>query len=101
MILPIRLRALAEWDVERAKEFYEERQAGLGLRFLDRLNEALERIQLMPESYGIVAKGVRVKLLRKFPYVVYYRVLPTEIQVLAVLHGRRDDAEWKARAGLN
>jgi plasmid stabilization system protein ParE len=98
MTLPIRVRALAEDDVQRARDFYEERSSGLGARFMERLREALERIQFMPESYGVVSKNVRVKLLDKFPYVVYYRIAKSEILVLAVLHGRRDAAEWKSRS---
>lgn len=97
MTLPIRVRALAEDDIQHARDFYEKRSSGLGARFMERLRVALERIQFMPEAYGIASKNVRVKVLDKFPYVIYYRIAQSEILVLAVLHGRRDAAEWKSR----
>lgn len=97
MTLPLRVRALAEDDIQRARDFYEDRSSGLGGRFMERLREALERIRFMPEAYAIISKNVRVKVLDKFPYVIYYRIMKSEILVLAVLHGRRDAAEWKSR----
>ena len=97
MTLPFRIRPLAERDVEQAKDYYEQQQAGLSDRFKNRLEEALERIQAMPKSYGVIAKSVRAKQLRKFPYVIYYRVLAHEIEVLAIVHGSRDSAAWKER----
>jgi plasmid stabilization system protein ParE len=51
----------------------------------------------MPEMYAEVMKGIRRGKLRKFPYVVYYRLLPESIEVIAVLHGGRDPRMWKSR----
>jgi plasmid stabilization system protein ParE len=36
-------------------------------------------------------------MARKFPYVVYYKVVEDEIVVIAVLHGSRDPEEWQRR----
>lgn len=46
----------------------------------------------------MVWKDVRFCRTRRFPYVVYYRVKADRVEVLAVLHGRRDPADWKRRA---
>ncbi|MCI0461367.1 MAG: type II toxin-antitoxin system RelE/ParE family toxin [Gemmataceae bacterium] len=89
MSLPVLLRPEAEQDVESARDWYEQQQAGLGQAFLDRLSEALD---------GIVWQDVRACRLSRFPFVVYYRVLADRIEVLAVLHGSRDPAVWQGRA---
>lgn len=91
------LRPEAEEDVESARDYYEE-QAGYGQAFLDRLSEALDRIRGAPELCAVVWKNVRCCQLRKFPYVVYYRIRADRVEVLAVLHGRRDPRVWKRRA---
>jgi toxin ParE1/3/4 len=96
--LPVVLRPEASRDAEEARDYHNERQAGLGQAFLDRLNEALGRIGALPESYGVVWRNVRAARLRRFTYVVYYRVHPDRAEVLAVMHGSRDASAWQARA---
>lgn len=35
--------------------------------------------------------------VKRFGYVVYYRILQSEAEVLAILHGGRDPQVWQAR----
>jgi plasmid stabilization system protein ParE len=98
MSLPVVLRPEASGDAEEARDHLEAQQAGLGQAFLDRLNEALARIGAMPEMYGVVWRNVRAARLRRFTYVVYYRVHDDRVEVLAVMHGSRDASAWQARA---
>jgi plasmid stabilization system protein ParE len=35
---------------------------------------------------------------RRFTYIVYYRALNDRVEVVAVLHGRRDASTWTTRA---
>jgi plasmid stabilization system protein ParE len=98
MSLPVVLRPEASRDAEEARDHLEGQRAGLGQAFLDRLNEALARIGAMPEMYGIVWRNVRAARLRRFTYVVYYRVHDDRVEVLAVMHGGRDASAWQARA---
>ncbi len=97
MSLPVVLLPEASSDAEEARDFFEGRQAGLGQTFLVRLNESLSRVRTQPQLYGIVWHKVRAARLRKFPYVVYYRVYDDRVEVLAVMHGRRDAADWRSR----
>ena len=97
MNIPLILRDEAEHDAEETRNYYDRQQAGLGDRFLARLNEALARIQAMPKAYGIIGKNVRIKKLSTFPYVVYYRLHFDRIEVMAILHGSRDSSAWKSR----
>ena len=52
----------------------------------------------MPELYAVTFRGVRPAKLRRFPYVMYYRMLADRIEVLAVLHGSRNPRVWQSRA---
>lgn len=97
MSLPLNLRIEASRDVEEAYNYLETQQAGLGLKFLDQLDEVLSRIGAMAELYAVVWRNVRAARLRRFLHVVYYRVLDDRIEVIAVLHGSRDSSAWQAR----
>ena len=97
MTLPIVVRPEARSDVTEACEWYDGKSSGLGQRFLDELDRMFQRIQSHPLLYEEAMKNVRRARLRRFPYVIYYRVLAERIEVLAVLHGRRDPRVWQRR----
>ena len=98
MSLPVILRPAADADVQVTHDELEQVRAGLGDRFVTRLRELLERIEAMPELYGLVWQDVRAARLRKFRQVVYYVVFADRVEVLAVMHGNRDASAWQARA---
>ena len=58
---------------------------------------ALAQLAVMPEVFATQWQDVRACRLRKFPYVIYYRVLADRVEVLAVLHGSRDSSAWQSR----
>jgi len=95
--LPVFFRLDAINDLEAARACYEERQVGLGAEFLDRMDEAVARICATPELFGVVWGNVRAARFRRFSYVVYYRIQSKRIEVLAVMHGRRDAEAWRSR----
>ena len=98
MSLPVILRPEAEDDVTSAHGWYEQQRDGLGRDFVTQLSIVLDRIGVLPESCAAVWQDVRSCRLRRFPFVVYYRVLVDRVEVLAVLHGSRNPAIWQSRA---
>ncbi len=97
MSLPVILRPAADADIQGTHDQLEQSQAGLGNRFVASVREVLERIEVMPEMYGLVWQDVRAARLKRFRYVVYYVVFPDRVEVLAVLHGSRDAFAWQTR----
>lgn len=91
------VRPLAELDIAQAAEWYDDQQPGLGFRFLDVVDQLMDRIRSAPMQFPSVAANVRRALLHTFPYAVYFRVTDDTITVLAVLHLRRDPRTWRAR----
>jgi toxin ParE1/3/4 len=98
MSLPIVLRPEAQMDLLEARDWYEQQCPGLGDAFAERVDEMFARIEEMPELYAAMLRDVRRGKLRRFPYVVYYRVLADRIEVIGVLHGSRDPKVWQDRA---
>ena len=84
-------------DAAAVTRWYENRQDGLGVRFLDALDVGRNSINASPESFPIVANKIRVCSLKRFPYGIYFRALPQELLFLGVLHLHRDADAWKDR----
>jgi len=97
MSLPVVLTAEAEADFDDAADC-DEQQARLGARFTLGVRQALVRIGQMPELHAALHRDIRRARVRKFPYNIYYRVRPDRVEVIAVLHDRRDPSVWKSRA---
>jgi toxin ParE1/3/4 len=89
--------ALSEAD--EAARFYAERQAGLDGRFLDLLEDALNRIRRRPKMYPKVKGDIHKCKLPHFPYGIIYRAKPETVEILAVMHLNREPGYWKARSG--
>lgn len=84
-------------DVVEARGWYEEQHPGLGDAFAASVEEIVNRMKSMPRMYPVAHREVRRGKLRKFPYLVYYRVHPNKVEVLAILHGSRDPRLWRER----
>jgi len=97
MTIPVILRPDAETDIQETYNTLEEARTGLGKRFLVRLRDTLERIEELPQIYGVIWQDVRAVRFRDFRHVVYYLTCTDLTEVLAVLHGSRDERIWQSR----
>ncbi|MEH1979211.1 type II toxin-antitoxin system RelE/ParE family toxin [Nostoc sp.] len=84
-------------ELNDAYSWYESQKPGLGDEFLDSVDETVNRISQMPESYLIVYGDIRRAVVRRFPYAVYYRIVSSRVIVTAIFHGRRDPKSWQTR----
>jgi plasmid stabilization system protein ParE len=91
------VRPAAEADLADARQWYERQRPGQGTRFVLAVHETFARIERMPEGYAVIHKDVRCALVRRFPYVVYYRLDGGRIIVLAIMHGKRHPNRWQSR----
>ena len=87
----------ASAEVNEATTYYEERVPGLGLLFLVALEEAVEKVLANPESFQLVGRETRHKLIRRFPYSLLYIIESDRIRVLAVAHQKRRPGYWRNR----
>ncbi|MBL7732644.1 MAG: type II toxin-antitoxin system RelE/ParE family toxin [Chitinophagaceae bacterium] len=79
----------AQQDIQDAFDWYEEQRTGLGERFLEELYPLLKTIAANPQYYGFVFAGFRDAALKKFPYLVTYRIEGKHVFVNSVRHTRR------------
>jgi plasmid stabilization system protein ParE len=88
---------LAEGEVVEAARYYEQRVSSLGGEFLDAVDDAAGVIQDAPKRWRVIKQDVRRYLMSRFPFAIYYRVLPDQVRILAVKHHSRHPEYWSAR----
>ncbi|MCA9776942.1 MAG: type II toxin-antitoxin system RelE/ParE family toxin [Candidatus Eremiobacteraeota bacterium] len=93
----VRFLPEAKDEFVEAAKFYERREEGLGDRFLDELENCLERITSQPSLGNVVTRALRRRILRKFPFSVIYAHEEKSIVVVAVAHTSRKPGYWKSR----
>lgn len=87
----------ANAEMNDAAQYYEERASGLGLSFLDAVEDAVDKVLANPEAYQLMGDEVSHKLLMRFPFSVLYVVEPDRIRVVAVAHQKRRPGYWSYR----
>jgi plasmid stabilization system protein ParE len=97
MTLPVILRPAADADIQKIHDELNLLKPGLGVRFVTRVRETLDRIESMPELYGVLWQDVRAARLKKFRHLVYYVLFTDRVEVLAVIHGAQDASAWQSR----
>jgi plasmid stabilization system protein ParE len=92
------LHPLALREAQEIVEWYETRLPGLGEGFVAALGESLHAIEERPYAWSTwpTEPTIRLKHLRRFPYVVPYRV-EQSIRVLAVAHHKQKPGYWRGR----
>jgi len=87
----------AEAEFIEAAQFYERRVATMGAQFLDAADQAIAVILDAPERFSILEGDIRQYLMRRFPYAIYYRVLPDHVRILAFKHHSQHPDYWRYR----
>jgi plasmid stabilization system protein ParE len=93
----IRFSPEAVGEAEAAYRWYRERSPAMASAFLAALERAVLQIAEAPERPAAYLHGTRRVLLRRFPYMVVYRVHGDAVEVVAVAHGRRRPGYWRTR----
>lgn len=61
------------------------------------LKREIALIEQFPEAAPVVGRAVRRKVLRRFPYSLFYVIESDRLRVLAVAHHSRDPEYWRGR----
>lgn len=92
----IHWRPVARREFDEAVDWYDQK-ANLGTAFISEIEIALQGIVATPRRHALVSDDVRRALVHRFPYSIFYRVTASGIEVLGVIHHRRDPTVWKNR----
>ncbi len=81
-------KAIAEMKV--AYWWYEDAKTGLGDLFLKKIDAYIDIIKDNPESFQLVYKKFRQVPVKNFPFVMLYKVYPTEVVIHSIFHTSRN-----------
>jgi toxin ParE1/3/4 len=79
-----------ERELEEIRDYYNSRVPELGTDFLDEFDSLVLRIGSNPRRWMLLRGEIRRALMRRFPYVIYFRPVNGErIRIIVVKHQRR------------
>jgi plasmid stabilization system protein ParE len=90
------LRA-AEVEMFRAADRYDVERPGLGNEFLAIVEHTLDGITAAPERWPLVDERHRRRLIKRFPFSIYYRLIGPTVVVVAIAHHKRHPDYWRRR----
>ena len=95
--MKVRFVSTANKELDEATQYYDYELPGLGYRFFQEVDAAIERIRVFPEGWIKIGERTRRCMLKAFPYALFYTIENNEILVLAVAHLHRDPKSYKDR----
>jgi len=84
-------------EAREAHLWYLARSPAAAATFMAELDAAVATIAEAPERWPELPNGRRRYVMRRFPFVLVFRIHTDHVRLLAVQHGRRKPGYWKGR----
>jgi toxin ParE1/3/4 len=91
------LHPQAQEELEQTVLFYKQQRAGLEKRFIEAVEDAINRACRNPLLYRKIDGNVRKCRLLHFPYAIIFRTITEGIEIIAVMHLRKEPNYWQSR----
>jgi len=89
---------IIEHELREIINYYNKCSNGLGLEFLDEFERQILRIVSRPTQWMIIENDIRRSLMRRFPYMIYFRVVGSDVlRVTVVKHQHRHPSYGQRR----
>lgn len=95
--MKVRLLLPADEEFAEAALFYYDKSPQVARRFKRVVEESLRSIGSTPKRYRRYSRDIRVKVVRGFPYSIFYSVDPEEVIVVAIAHDAQAPGYWRDR----
>lgn len=99
MTYALRFLPQVEMDVRNGRTWYERKSAGLGAEFLRVFYACAGELIRDPQVYPRVHGDFRRRLMRRFPYAIYFRVQGEFVVVFGLFHCARDPRRLRRELG--
>ena len=86
-------------DIVQAVDWYNEKNTGLGDKFFKNVKKQTAKLSSAALLFAVKYNDVRCMQIKKFPYLVHYRVneQTKTVKVEALFHTSRDPKIWNER----
>lgn len=79
-----------EAELTEIRDYYNDKSRNLGEDFINEFERQVLRIATMPSRWMIVRGNTRKSLMRRFPYLILFRVVDESvIRITVIKHERR------------
>jgi plasmid stabilization system protein ParE len=98
-VIKLRIAPEAEEELAAAAEWYEAQRSGLGVELVAAVDATLEDIVAAPLACPTWRsdRPYRKKMVRRFPYVIFFDLRADVLFVIAVAHTHRRPGYWADR----
>src|SRR5258708_6251455 len=79
-----------EEELQEAASYYEQKQEGLGERFVSDMENTFRRAAATPLAFGFAFSNVQIVRASIFPYLAFFRLEGDTIRIVGVRHERED-----------
>lgn len=87
----------AQSEIDDAVEYYNHQLSGLGIRFFQEVDAAIEHILLLPNAWTKIGNRTCRCLIKGYPYALHYIIESDSVVVTALAHLHRDPVHYKDR----
>ncbi|MBS1769726.1 MAG: type II toxin-antitoxin system RelE/ParE family toxin [Acidobacteria bacterium] len=91
-LLEVRDRASVEFI--EGYLWYEQQRVGLGEAFHDEVQEHFEFLRQRPDGFTKWRGPYKKINLKRFPYLIVFRVVKSTVVIFSVFHNKRDPKLW-------
>lgn len=96
--MEVRFQTSAVREYLLARRYYSRIDSKLADRFRSAVDAVISRITTNPDSFPQTANGFRGVRVKRFPYILFFKVLNTKsIGIYAVGHTSRRPGYWRRR----
>jgi hypothetical protein len=90
----LKYRPEIEDDVCESATWYDDKRLGLGDEFIADYVAAILRIQDNPLLFAVAQNGLRPCRLKRFPYIIHFKINGDDLLIVALMRGGRDDSSF-------
>ena len=86
-------------DIQEAADWYNYKVEKLGDRFKRKVKLQINGLKNNPETYRIRYNNVRCVLIKKFPFLIHFKIDKKNriVEVIAVIHTSRNPKIWEQK----
>jgi plasmid stabilization system protein ParE len=89
-VYELEITAFAYNDIIEAFSYYQKISPDLGTKFYEDIIARLQCLETIPTSFRFYKESFRRIILKKFPYLVIYKIAESKVIIYAVVYAGRD-----------
>ena len=97
MTIALIFKAQAQQDIIDAAKWYETQRSGLGEEFLHAVLKESDHIRVYPFAYPKKYKDIRELVMKKFPYLILYRIEEDLVYVHAIFNSHQNPGKKRTQ----